>query len=239
MHRKGAQDKKKAKVFTKLAREIIVAAKSGSPDISTNFKLRTAILAARAVNMPKDKIEATIKKATSSGDAENYEEMRYEGYAPGGVAVIIDALTDNRNRTASDVRATFTKYGGALGETGSVNFMFEKVGIIQYPVAKASEDSMFEAVAEAGGEDCKSDENGHEIFTTPEKFNEVKEALSKKFGDPESARLGWRPKTTIAVDEENAVKIFKMIEALEDSDDVQQVTANFEMTDEIMKKLAM
>ncbi len=238
MHRKGAQDAKKAKIFTKLTREIIVAARTGQPDPNFNPRLRSAILAARAANMTKDKIESAIKKGSTPAGGENYDEMRYEGYGPGGIAIIVDALTDNRNRTAGDIRSLFTKCGGTMGETGSVSFMFERIGFIQYPAAKAKEEEMFDAIVEAGAEDSKSDDSVHEIYTTMEKFNEVKENLIKKFGDPETAKLAWQPKNTVPVDGENAEKLLKLIDLLEDNDDVQNVTANFEIADDVMQKLS-
>jgi len=237
MHRKGAQDAKKAKIFTKLIREIIVSVKTGQPDPQFNSRLRNAIIAAKKASMPKDKIDSAIKKGSSAAEGDNYEEVRYEGYAPGGVAVIVDALTDNRNRTASEVRAAFTKFGGSLGEMGSVSFMFERVGYIEYPKAVASEEEMFEAALELGAEDCQSNENAHEIYTDAAKLNEVREGLAKKFGEAEEVKLTWKPLNTIPIDQEKAPAIMKMIEMLEDSDDVQAVTANFDMTEEVMEAL--
>jgi YebC/PmpR family DNA-binding regulatory protein len=239
-HRKGAQDKKRAKIFTKLTREILTAAKQGLPDPASNPRLRTAIIAAKAQNLPKERIDAAIKKASTSGEGDNYDEMRYEGYGPAGVAFIVDALTDNRNRTAAEVRSIFTKAGGALGETGSVNFMFDRVGIVHYPKSVASDDEMFEAVIEAGAEDCESDETLHMIICDPDKLNEVQHALSERFGDAEVARLSWRPKITTDVDsEDKAMKVLKLIDALEDNDDVQYVSANFEIADEILEKIEL
>lgn len=237
-HRKGAQDKKRAKMFTKAGREIIVAAKIGLPDPEYNPRLRAAILAARAINMPKDRIDGAIKKAIGATDADNYEEMRYEGYAPGGVAIIVEALTDNRNRTASDVRSAFTKAGGNMGAEGSVSFSFERVGIIQYPADKASADAMFEAALEAGADNCESGSSLHEITCQPNNLNEVRDALANKFGDAEVGRLGWVPKNTVAVDEATAANIIDFIETLEDNDDVQQVFANYSISEEIAQKLA-
>ncbi len=225
-HRKGAQDKKRANLFTKLAREIIVSAKIGMPDPAFNPRLRAAISAAKAASMPKDRIENCIKRAINPADGENYEEIRYEAYAPGGVALIIDALTDNRNRSASDIRTILTKAGGNLGETGSVAFMFDKVGIIQYKAGEIKDDQMLEAAIEAGADNCESNEDYHEITCNPSNFNEIRDALNKKFGEPQTARLGWKPKTNIEVEGEIAEKVIKLIDILEDHDDVQYVTAN-------------
>lgn len=237
MHRKGAQDKKRAKIFAKHARLIYVAAKSGMPDPDKNPRLRTAILAARADNTPKDNIERAIKKA-EGGEEETYDEVRYEGYGPGGAAVIVEALTDNRNRTASEVRAAFTKHGGNLGETGSVGFMFERTGIIEYNADVADADSMFEAALEAGASDVSSDGDGHEIYCDPDDFASVRDALADKFGDPEEARLDWKPNTTTELDEQQAGTMLKLIDVLEDNDDVQNVSSNFEVSDEILAKLS-
>jgi len=236
MHKKGKQDAIRSKIFSKLAREITVAAKMGMPDPAMNPRLRLAVLAARAENMPKDNIERAIKKA-AGGDTENYDEVRYEGYAPGGVAVVIEALTDNRNRTAGEVRSYFTKAGGALAETGAVSFMFDHVGLIQYEAKAASEDAMMEAAIEAGAEDVASGEDGHEITTSLEDLVEVTKALEAKFGEPKSSKLIWRPQNTIAVDDEAGEKILKLINSLEDNDDVQNVYANFEISDALMAKL--
>ena len=237
MHRKGAQDKKRAKIFSKHAREIYVAAKSGMPDPDKNPRLRNAIIAARADNTPKDNIDRAIKKA-SGGDGESYDEIRYEGYGPGGVAVIVEALTDNRNRTASEVRAAFTKHGGNLGETGSVGFMFERTGTIEYAADAADADTMFEEALEAGAGDVASDDNGHVITCDPDDFSGVRDALIEKFGDPTGARLEWVPNTTTELDEQQAGTMLKLIDTLEDNDDVQNVASNFEVSDEIMEKLS-
>jgi YebC/PmpR family DNA-binding regulatory protein len=237
MHRKGKQDKVRSKVFAKLAREITVSAKMGMPDPAFNPRLRAAILAARAENMPKDNIERAVKKA-SGADTENYDEMRYEGYAPGGVAVIVEALTDNHNRTAGEVRSIFTKAGGNLGTTGSVAFMFDRVGAVEYDAKVADADAMLEAAIEAGAEDVVSDESGHQIFTAADDLNEVSKALEAKFGEPRKSALMWKPQNTVAVDDESAEKILKLIEALDDNDDVQNVTANFEMSDALMQKMS-
>ncbi|MFL6972632.1 MAG: YebC/PmpR family DNA-binding transcriptional regulator [Xanthobacteraceae bacterium] len=237
MHRKGRQDKVRSKLFSKLAREITVSAKLGLPDPGMNPRLRAAIIAARAENMPKDNIERAIKKALG-GDAESYDEVRYEGYGPGGVAVIVEALTDNRNRTASEVRATFTKSGGNLAETGAVSFMFERVGIVEYERGMASADQMLDAAIEAGAEDVVSNANGHEIYTTQESLREVAKALEAKFGEPRKAALTWKPQNTISVDDEQGEKLLRLIEALEDNDDVQNVYANFEVSDALVVKMS-
>ncbi|GLI91391.1 YebC/PmpR family DNA-binding transcriptional regulator [Methylocystis echinoides] len=237
MHKKGKQDAIRSKLFSKLAREITVAAKAGLPDPNMNARLRAAILAAKAENMPKDNIERAIKKA-SGADAENYDEVRYEGYAPGGVAVIIEALTDNRNRTAGEVRSYFTKAGGALAETGAVSFMFDRVGLIAFDRKVASEDAMMEAAIEAGADDVSSTEEEHEIITSIESLREVAKALEEKFGDSKKAALVWRPQNTIKVDDEAGEKILKLVGTLEDNDDVQTVYANFEISDALMAKLA-
>ncbi len=237
MHRKGKQDKVRSKVFSKLAREITVAAKLGMPDPAFNPRLRAAIIEARAENMPKDNIERAVKKA-SGGDSENYDEIRYEGYAPGGVAVIVEALTDNHNRTAGEVRSIFTKAGGNLGTTGSVSFMFDRVGIVEYDADKASADDMLEAAIEAGAEDVVSGEDGHQIYTAADGLAEVGKALEAKFGEPRKSALMWKPQNTIAVDDEAGEKILKLIETLDDNDDVQNVTANFEVSDALMQKMS-
>ena len=236
MHRKGAQDKKRAKVFTRLIRELQVAVKSGT-DPDSNPRLRAAMLAARAANMPKDNIDRVLKKAEGGGDDANFDEIRYEGYGPGGVALIVDTVTDNRNRTASEVRSAFTKYGGNLGESNSVAFMFDRVGQLIYPVAAASADDMFEAALEAGADDVESAEESHEITCAPEDFNAVREALDTRFGAPDEAGLTWKPQNTIALDEDKAATLLKLLDVLDDNDDVQSVSANFEISDEVMAKL--
>ncbi len=236
MHRKGAQDKKRAKVFTRLIRELQVAVKSGT-DPDRNPVLRGALLGARAANMPKDNIDRVLKKAEGGGDDANFDEIRYEGYGPGGVALIVDTVTDNRNRTASEVRSAFTKYGGNLGESNSVAFMFDRVGQLIYPVAAASADDMFEAALEAGADDVESAEESHEITCAPEDFNAVREALDTRFGAPEEAGLTWKPQNTIALDEDKAATLLKLLDVLDDNDDVQSVSANFEISDEVMAKL--
>jgi YebC/PmpR family DNA-binding regulatory protein len=236
MHKKGKQDAIRSKLFSKLAREITVAAKSGLPDPNMNARLRAAVLAAKAENMPKDNIDRAIKKA-SGADSENYDEVRYEGYAPGGVAVIIEALTDNRNRTAGEVRSYFTKAGGSLAETGAVSFMFDRVGMIEFNKKVASEDTMMEAAIEAGADDVSSTDETHEIITSVESLRDVAKALEEKFGDTRKAALVWRPQNTIKVDDEAGEKILKLINALEDNDDVQNVYANFEISEALMAKL--
>src|SRR4051812_40177364 len=230
MHRKGRQDTVRSKVFGKLSREITVAAKMGLPDPAMNPRLRAAILAARAESVPKDNIERAIKKATG-GEADNYEEIRYEGYGPGGVAVIVEVLTDNRNRAAGEVRSVFTKSGGNLAETGAVSFMFDHVGIIEYDAKVASADAMLEAAIEAGAEDVVSSAGGHEIYASQHDFREVAKALETKFGEPRKAALTWKPQNTVPVDDEQGEKLLKLIGSLEDNEDVQNVYANFEVSD--------
>jgi len=237
MHRKGKQDKVRAQLFAKLGREITIATKLGMPDPAFNPRLRAAIIAAKAQSMPKDNIERAIKKA-SGGDAENYEEIRYEGYGPGGVAVIVEVLTDNRNRAASDVRSTFTKNGGNLAETGAVSFMFTRVGVVEFDGKVADADQMLEAAIEAGAEDVNSADGGHEVYTTPESLNEVSKALEGKFGEPRKAALLWKPQNTIAVDDEKGEQLFGLIETLEELDDVQNVYANFEVSDALVSKMS-
>ena len=237
MHRKGKQDKVRSKVFGKLAREITVSAKLGLPDPAFNPRLRAAIIAARAENMPKDNIERAIKKASGS-DQESYDEIRYEGYAPGGVAVIVEALTDNNNRTAGEVRSIFTKAGGNLATTGAVSFMFDHVGVVEYDAAKASADEMLEAAIEAGAEDVISDDNGHQIITTTDTLHEVAKTLEAKFGEPRKSGMVWKPQNTVAVDDEAGEKILKLMEALDESDDVQNVYANFEVSDALVQKMS-
>lgn len=229
MHRKGAQDAKRAKVFSKISREIIVAVKEGGPDPEGNARLRSALISARAENMPKDNIERAIKKA-SGGDADaNYQTVRYEGYGPAGVAIIVEGLTDNKNRTAPAVRSAFSKFGCSLGEANSVSFQFDHVGYILYPSDVTSEDGMFEAGIEAGADDITSSEDGHEIVCSLEKLNSVRDALIKKFGDPTEAKVTWKPKNTVAISEDAAKTLFKLIDILEDDDDVQAVFSNYEL----------
>ena len=237
MHRKGKQDKVRAQLFAKLGREITVSAKLGLPDPAFNPRLRAAIIAAKAQSMPKDNIERAISKA-SGGDAENYEDIRYEGYGPGGVAVIVEALTDNRNRTASDVRSTFTKNGGNLAETGAVSFMFSRVGIVEFDAKVANADQMLEAAIDAGAEDVASTDGGHEVYTTPESLNDVSKALEGKFGEPRKAALLWKPQNTIALDDEKGEQMLGLIELLEELDDVQNVYANFEVSDALVSRMS-
>ena len=237
MHRKGRQDKARSKLFGKLAREITVSAKLGLPDPAFNPRLRAAMLAARAENMPKDNIDRAIKKSQGA-DTESYDEIRYEGYGPGGVAIIVEALTDNRNRTAGEVRAIFSKSGGNLAETGAVSFMFSHVGVVEYDAKAASADAMLEAAIEAGAEDVTSNDDGHQIITTPDTLNDVAKALDAKFGEPRKASLLWRPQNTVALDDEAGEKVLKLIESLDDSDDVQNVYANFEVSDALVAKMS-
>ncbi len=237
-HRKGAQDKKRAKVFSKLGKEVQVAAKMGGDDPDGNPRLRLAIQTAKSNSMPKDRIERAIKAgAGTANDGQDFTEMRYEGYGPGGVAIIVDALTDNKNRTASEVRSGFTKYGGNLGETNSVGFMFDRVGQIIFVVDKADGDTMFEAAVEAGAEECESDEAIHIITCAPNEFALVQDALIGQFGDAEESGLIWKPNVMAEVTEDQASTLLKLIDALEESDDVQSVTTNFEASEEIMEKL--
>ncbi len=235
-HRKGRQDAVRAKLFSKFSKEITVAAKMGDPDPDKNPRLRLAIKEAKAQSMPKDNIERAIKKA-QGGDAEDYEEIRYEGYGPNGVAVIVEAMTDNRNRTASNVRSTFSKNGGNLGETGSVGFMFERKGEITYPASAGDADTVMMAAIEAGAEDVDSGEDGHVIWCADTDLGEVATALEAALGESDSTKLVWKPVTTTEMDLEGMQKLMKLVEALEDDDDVQRVTTNFEASDEIMAQL--
>ncbi|MDR7040013.1 MULTISPECIES: YebC/PmpR family DNA-binding transcriptional regulator [Methylobacterium] len=237
MHRKGRVDAVRSKVFGKLAREITVAAKLGTPDPAMNPRLRAAILAARAENMPKDNIERAIKKA-AGGEGENYEEIRYEGYGPGGAALIVEAQTDNRNRTASDVRSAFTKSGGSLAETGAVAFLFDRVGLVAFPASVADADTMLEAAIEAGADDVRSDEHGHEITCAQDAYGEVTKALEARFGEPSRTALVWKAQTTIEVDDETGEKLIRLVEVIEDQDDVQNVYVNFALSEALMAKLA-
>jgi len=237
MHRKGRQDAMKSKLFSKLAREITVAAKLGSPDPAMNPRLRLAVQAAKAESMPKDNIQRAINKA-AGGDTENYEEVRYEGYGPGGVALIVEVLTDNRNRSASNVRAAFTKAGGALGETGSVSFMWNRVGEITYPASAGDADKVMEAAIEAGAEDVESDEEGHTIYCAFEDLGEVSRALEAALGEAETVKAIWKPQNTVPVDEERAQSLMKLVATLEDDDDVQNVYANFEVDEATLAKLS-
>jgi len=236
MHKKGKQDAMRSKLFSKLAREITVAAKMGLPDPAMNARLRAAVLAARAENMPKDNIERAIKKAAGA-DGENYDEVRYEGYAPGGVAVIVEALTDNRNRTAGEIRASFTRAGGSLAETGAVSFLFDRVGLVVYDRKVADDETMLEAAIEAGADDVVSGQEEHEIVTSVEALADAQKALESRFGDPRKAALVWRPQTTVAVDDDAGEKVLRLIGQLEDNDDVQNVTANFEASDALLARM--
>jgi YebC/PmpR family DNA-binding regulatory protein len=237
MHRKGRQDARRARVFTRLLREVQVAARAGLPDPTMNPRLRAAIQAARAENVPKDKIENAVSKG-SGADADNLEEVRYEGYGPSGVAVIVEALTDNRNRTASDIRATFNKLGGSLGESGSVAFQFERIGEIRYPASAGDPETVLEAAIEAGAEHCESDADGHVVMCAPDDLNDVREALEARLGVPEKAALDWRPQATVTVEGDTAQTVMRLLEALDDNDDVQRVIANAEFPDAMLERLA-
>jgi len=235
-HRKGRQDKLRSKLFSKLAKEITVAAKMGDPDPDKNPRLRLAVKEAKSQSVPKDVIDRAIKKSMG-GDAETYDEIRYEGYGPGGVAVIVEAMTDNRNRTASTVRSTFSKNGGNLGETGSVSFMFERKGQVLYGAEAGDADTVMMAAIEAGAEDAESSEDGHEIICADTDLNEVSSALEAELGESESTKLIWKPNMTTELDLDGMQKLMKLIEALEDDDDIQRVTANFEASDEVLDSL--
>ena len=236
MYRKSAQDAKRAKVFTKLIRELTVASKTGA-DPDANPRLRAAIAAAKSANMTKDTLERAIARGAGEGASDNFEEIRYEGYGPGGVAIIVEALTDNRNRTASEVRAAFAKFGGNLGETGSVNFIFDRVGHVIYLADVASADEIFEVALEVGATDVVSSVDHHEVICKPEDFNDVRDAMETKFSVAETAELTWLPQNTVELSESGAETLLKLIEALEDSDDVQSVSSNFEMDDILFEKL--
>ena len=238
MHRKGAQDARRGRQFAKLIREITVSARQGLPDPAANPRLRAAMVSARQANMAKDTIDRAIKKATGGAGGEDYAEVRYEGYGPAGVAVIVEALTDNRNRTASDIRSAFAKHGGALGETNSVSFLFNRLGVIRYPASASSEDDMLEAAIEAGAENVESDADAHEVTAVVEDFFVVRDALEARFGAPESARLDWRPTTSVTLDEDRAAALLKLLDILDESDDVQNVYANFDIPDAVMQKLS-
>lgn len=237
MHRKGKQDAKRSKMFSKLSKEITVAAKMGAPDPAFNPRLRLAIQAAKAQSMPKDNIERAIKKGSGEG-GEGYENIRYEGFAPGGVGVIVEVLTDNRNRAAGDVRSIFTKNGGNLGETGSVAFMFDRVGAIDYAADVAGEDAMLEAAIDAGASDVQSSADGHMIYTAADELAEVAGALEAKFGEARAVKLDWRPQNSIEVSGDAAATLMKLLDALDDCDDVQNVYANYEMSADEMERLA-
>jgi len=238
MHRKGAQDKKRAKVFTKIIRELTTAARAGLADPAANPRLRAAIMMAKEANMPRDTIERAIKRGAGGADTEHYEEVRYEGYGPGGVAVIVEALTDNRNRTASEIRAAFAKAGGNLGESNSVSFLFDRVGQVVYPASSVKADALFEAAVEAGAEDIEST-GGEQIVTcAPDALNAVRDALEARFGAPQSAKLVWKPKALSPISNDDAEALFKLLETLEDSDDVQNIFANFEVSDDVLARLS-
>ena len=235
MHRKGAQDAKRAKVFGKLIRELTVAARSGQPDPASNPRLRSAIAAAKAANLPKDTMERAVKRGAGETDGESFEEI---GYGPGGVAIIVEALTDNRNRTAGEVRSAFTKSGGSLGETNSVSFQFSRVGSIRYPADVGSADDVLETAIEVGADEVESDDETHEFLCAPDSFHEVREALQANLGDPQAAAMIWRPTNTVPVDDEGAAStLFKLIEALDDNDDVQTVSSNFEVSDAVLENI--
>jgi YebC/PmpR family DNA-binding regulatory protein len=236
MHRKGKQDAMRSKLFGKLAREITVAAKLGMPDPAMNPRLRAAVIAARAENMPKDNIERAIKKAAGA-DGENYDEIRYEGYGPGGCAIIVEAMTDNRNRTASDVRSYFTKAGGNLAETGAVAFMFDRVGLVEFDAGRATGDEMLEAAIEAGADDVVSSDDSHEIYCQDTVLAEVSKALEARFGEPRKSKLVWRPQNLVAVNDEAGEKLMKLMDQLEEHDDIQNVFVNFELSDALLARL--
>ncbi|MFC7048611.1 YebC/PmpR family DNA-binding transcriptional regulator [Emcibacter nanhaiensis] len=237
MHRKGAQDKKRSSLFSKLSKEITVAAKMGGVDIDSNPRLRLAVKNAQSNSMPKDNIQRAINKS-QGGEGDDYEEIRYEGFGPGGIAIIVEALTDNRNRAASEIRTAFAKNGGNMGESGSVSYQFDKVGEIIFDSSVMDADSMFEAALEAGAEDVASDDETHEIYCAMEDLNTVSTALEEAVGsEPKSSKLIWKPQNTIEVSEEDAQKLMKMLDVMDDLDDVQNVYGNYEISDEILEKL--
>lgn len=238
MHRKGAQDKKRASLFAKLGKEIQVAARMGGGDVEMNPRLRLAVNTAKSNSMPKDNIERAIKKGAGGGDADLLEEIRYEGYGPGGVAVIVDVLTDNRNRSAADIRAIFNKAGGSMGESGSVAFMFDRVGEIQYGPDVGDNDTVFEAALEAGAEDVSSSDDGHEIICQPDDLHAVAASLQEQFGEPKACKLAWKPQTLAPVPEDKVEGLFKLLDNLDDNEDVQHVTSNFDIPDDVMEKMA-
>jgi YebC/PmpR family DNA-binding regulatory protein len=237
MHRKGRANAAKSALFTRLMKEIQVAAKTGVPDPAMNPRLRMAVQAARQANVPKDNIERAIKRGQGN-DGENYEEVRYEGYGPGGVAIIVEALTDNRNRTAADVRSAFSKHGGALGESNSVSFQFERIGKIRFDVSAADADTVMEAAIEAGAQDVESNEENHEIYCAPDELNAVLTALEGKLGSASEAILTWRPQNNVPLDDDKAETLFDLLEVLDENDDVQRVVANFEVSDEALARLS-
>ena len=238
MYRKGAQDAKRAKAFTKIIRELTVSARSGLPDPEMNPRLRAAIAAAKTANMPKDTMERAIRRGSGEDGGAQYEEVRYEGYGPGSVAVIVEALTDNRNRTVSEVRAAFGKHGGNLGDTGSVSFLFDRIGLVHYAADAASAEEMFEAALETGATDVETSDAGHDVYCAPDDLNVVGDALEKRFGPPEAARLDWKPQTLVPVSEQDASTLFNLLDALDDNDDVQRVVANFEVADDVLERLS-
>ncbi len=237
MHRKGAQDARRARMFTRLIRELTVAARSGLADPVANPRLRAAIAAAKSANMPRDTLERAIKRGAGGGADSLFEEVRYEGFGPGGVAVIVEALTDNRNRTAAEIRAAFAKHGGTLGESGSVAFLFDRVGMVGYDASAGSAEDMFEAALEAGAEDARSSAGGHDIACAPGMLMAVRDALESRFGAPREAALTWRPQGSVEVDEDTAERLLKLLQALDDSDDVQSISANYEMAERVMARL--
>ena len=239
MHRKGAQDVRRARQFAKVIREITVATRAGLPEPGSNPRLRAAIQAAQRVNMPKDTVDRAVKKASGAAQGDDYVEVRYEGYGPAGVAIIVEGLTDNRNRTASDLRTAFNKYGGALGETNSVSFMFARVGVVRYPESAASVDAMLEAAIDAGADDAIHEADGHEVIAAPDALLAVRDALEARFGPAETARLEWRPNTLVTLDEAQAAGVLRLIDVLDDNDDVQAVFANFDIPDAVMQNLSV
>jgi YebC/PmpR family DNA-binding regulatory protein len=236
MHRKGAQDKKRSSMFSKLAREITVAARMGLPDPDMNARLRSAVVAARAQSMPKDNIQRSIDKA-SGGEAENYEEIRYEGFGPGGVAIIVEALSDNRNRTATNVRTAFSKNGGNLGASGSVSHGFERMGLIEYDASVGDADTVLEAAIEAGADDVESDEGGHRVWTTQDSLHEVAKALEPALGEGSGAKLAWKPATEVEIRGQDAATLLKLIDVLEEDDDVQTVWGNYDIPEDVLENL--
>ena len=239
MHRKGAQDKKRAKIFSRLGREIAVAVKVGGPDHESNIRLRSAINTARSLNMPKDNIDRAIKKGEGNDPESNYEEVRYEGYGPGGVAIIAEAMTNNKNRTAAEIRSTFSKYGGNLGETGSVSFGFKRLGSITIDIKLAKEEELFEFIVENGSEDFEVNQEEYQIYCNQDELHNLNEKILKKFGQTNSSELIWKSENNINVEKEAAEKLFKLLNMLEENDDVQVVSSNFEVSDEILSSLTM
>jgi len=236
MYRKGAQDAKRAKAFTKVIRELTVAARTGLPDPDANPRLRAAMAAAKAANMPKDTMERAIRRGAGGEDDTQYEEVRYEGFGPGGVAMIVEGLTDNRNRTASEVRLAFGKHGGTMGDAGSVSYMFDRIGLIHYPADVATADEVFEAALEAGASDVTSGDSGHDVICDADDLSAVRDSLEQSFGPPDAARLDWRPQTTVPLEDDKAETMFRLLAALDDNDDVQHVAANFDVSDEVLER---